>query len=135
MLLESLQNLVQTPTELSNYYVASHCSIAMMAACNEALIGVPSSTKSLNHLAQAIKLIQARLQTDEALSDSTIRAVLSLLILGQLRQQHANARIHFEGLQRMIELRGGLTRLQGNRPLLLKICKYALPWTFPTGVL
>lgn len=97
-----------------------------MAATNEALTGLPATLKTLQHYSTALRLVQDRLQSSEALSDSTLRAVISLVIQDQLRQQCVNARDHLEGLRKMIALRGGLSTLEGNRPLLLKICKYVL---------
>jgi hypothetical protein len=106
--------------------VASRCSIAMMDACNEFMLGQNArSLESLRYLSQALASINERLRGDEALSDSTLTLVLHMIIYQQLRCQMAEAQIHYAGLQRMIELRGGLSQLEGNAPLLLKICKCA----------
>lgn len=82
-----------------------------------------SSAKALYHLSQTFAQVKKRLESDDALSDSTIAIVMSLINQEQIRQQHSAAVVHVKGLQRMIELRGGLSQLEGNLPLVLKICK------------
>lgn len=95
-----------------------------MAACNEFFLGqVVSSPETLYHLSQTFALVQTRLTSDEALSDSTLGIILMLIIQEQVRNEHQKAEVHYEGLRKMIELRGGLCQLEGNLPLLLKICK------------
>lgn len=99
-----------------------------METCNEFFFsdGV-SSPKALYHLSQTFTLVNKRLQSDEALSDSTLGIVLLLIFQEQLRNAKLDSRIHYEGLRKMVELRGGLCQLEGNLPLLLKICKSVLP--------
>lgn len=82
-----------------------------------------SSAKALYHLSQTFAQVKKRLEGDDALSDSTIAIVMSLINQEQMRQQYSAAVVHVKGLQRMIELRGGLSQLEGNLPLVLKICK------------
>lgn len=83
-----------------------------------------SSPKALYHLSQTFSQVKKRLEGDNALSDSTIAIVMSLINQEQIRQQHAAAAVHVKGLEKLIELRGGLGQLEGNAPLVLKICKY-----------
>lgn len=95
-----------------------------MEACNEFFFGKnESSTLALSHLSKTLTLINRRLAGDEALSDSTIGIVLMLIIQGQIRKEHHQAEIHYEGLRKMVTLRGGLGQLENNLPLVLKICK------------
>ncbi|RYP84522.1 hypothetical protein DL769_001181 [Monosporascus sp. CRB-8-3] len=102
------------------------CSIALMQACNELFLGEgESSPKALYHLSQTFAQVRKRLQSPDALSDSTISTVLSLITLEQIRKDQPGAKIHIEGLRRMVELRGGLDKLEGNPPLLVKICNLA----------
>ncbi len=95
-----------------------------MQACNELFLGGGrSSPEALHYLAQTFAQVRRRLEGTESLSDSTIAIVLSLINQEQIRREHLGAKVHIEGLRRMVELRGGLDQLQGNLPLLLKVCK------------
>lgn len=95
-----------------------------MQACNEIFHGDgESSPKALYHLSQTFARVKKRLEGDNALSDSTIALVLSLVNQEQARQKHSAAAIHIKGLASIIKLRGGLGQLEGNVPLVLKVCK------------
>jgi hypothetical protein len=48
---------------------------------------------------------------------------MSLITQEQIRQQLSAATVHVKGLEKMVELRGGLSQLGQNVPLVLKICK------------
>lgn len=61
--------------------------------------------------------------SEDALSDSSLALVLTLVIQEQLRNQINDAEVHLRGLHRMIELRGGLDQLEGNSALVLKTVK------------
>lgn len=82
-----------------------------------------SSQKAMYHLSQTFTQVNKRLQGDDALSDSTITIVMSLINQEQIRQQLSAATVHVKGLEKIIELRGGLVQLEGNVSLVLKICK------------
>ncbi|KAJ4351475.1 uncharacterized protein N0V89_006818 [Didymosphaeria variabile] len=81
------------------------------------------------HLSNSLKYVRERLESKEALSDSTMGIVMSLITQEQCRQQHEAANIHMDGLAQMIELRGGLESLEGCLPVLLKACKTDLMFT------
>ncbi|RYP43306.1 hypothetical protein DL770_011743 [Monosporascus sp. CRB-9-2] len=132
--------LYQTPLEISLEQAKStwmpmmfadeatvHCSIALMQACNELFLGGgENSPKALYYLSQTFAQVRKRLQSPDALSDSTISTVLSLITQELIRKAQPGAKIHFAGLIRMVELRGGLDQLEKNPPLLVKICKYVV---------
>jgi hypothetical protein len=82
-----------------------------------------SSPEGLYHLSQTFTLVKGKLESDEALSDSTMSIVVMLIIQEQMRKGKWEAQVHYQGLLKMIELRGGLSQLEKNLPLLLKICK------------
>lgn len=104
--------------------VAYQCQLALMQASNEIFhCNGESSPKAMYHLSQTFAQVNKRLQGDDALSDSTIAIVMSLINQEQIRQHLSAAMIHVKGLEKMIELRGGLSQLEGNVPLVLKICK------------
>ena len=95
-----------------------------MRACNEVfLFGNENSPKALFYLSQTFALVRRRLSEDLALCDGTLAVVMSLVIQEQVRGEKDQAAVHFRGLKRMIELRGGLDQLSGNTELLLKACK------------
>jgi hypothetical protein len=98
-----------------------------MQACNELFLGDgEESPVAIQHLSNSLKYVRERLESKEALSDSTMGIVMSLITQEQCRQQHSAARVHMEGLAQMIELRGGLESLEGCPPVLLKACKYVI---------
>jgi hypothetical protein len=95
-----------------------------METCNEFFFGESvSSPEAMYHLSRTFALLKKRLKSDEALSDSTLGLILMLIIQEQIRKEHMQAKVHYEGLRKMVELRGGLCQLENNLPLLLKICK------------
>ncbi|OAG10003.1 uncharacterized protein CC84DRAFT_459240 [Paraphaeosphaeria sporulosa] len=103
---------------------AFYCNIALMQACNELFLGDgEKSPAAIYHLSNSLKYVRERLESEEALSDSTMGMVMSLITQEQCRQQHKAARIHMDGLAQMIKLRGGLESLEGCLPILLKACK------------
>ncbi|VUC25496.1 unnamed protein product [Clonostachys rosea] len=113
------------------------CNLAMMQTCNEIYLGHgDSSSKALYSLSRTVSHVKNRLESPGALSDSTITLVLSLISQEQLKKLDSRAKIHLDGLRRIIELRGGLKQLEGKAPLLLKVCKvdviFALQFGGPT---
>ena len=104
--------------------VAYHCNISLMQACNEMFLDYgETSPKAAYFLSRTYAHLQERLDSAEALSDSTIGIVVSLISQEQIRNGYPGSKIHIDGLKRMVQLRGGLGRLEDNRMLLLKICK------------
>lgn len=59
----------------------------------------------------------------DALSDAAIMIVVTLVSQELIRKGYGNLRVHLDGLQRMIQLRGGLLKLEGSVGLLMKLCK------------
>ncbi|KAJ5805923.1 uncharacterized protein N7503_003525 [Penicillium pulvis] len=110
------------------------CQLAMMQASNEIFhCNGESSTKAMYHLSQTFAQVNKRLQGDDALSDSTIAIVMTLVNQEQIRQHLSAAMVHVKGLEKMIELRGGLSQLEGNVPLVLKICKTDIIFALQQG--
>ncbi|KFY07907.1 hypothetical protein V492_06714 [Pseudogymnoascus sp. VKM F-4246] len=113
---------------------ATHCSIALMEACNGLFLGGNlNSSETLHHVSQTFVIIRKRLETDEALSDTTIGMVLMLILQEQVRNEDRAAEVHYEGLRKMVELRGGLGQLEQNPLLLLKICKVDIRYALQSG--
>jgi len=66
---------------------------------------------ALYHMSQTFRLIGQKLSSDEALSDSTIAVVTSTSVYDRLNGNPRKAMIHFEGVCRIIALRGGIGAL------------------------
>jgi hypothetical protein len=79
--------------------------------------------KAVHHLGCAVNLVNTRLGTAEALSDSNLAAVNFLVVHHLVREEHEQAQVHYRGLQKMVELRGGMARLAHDDVLALKLCK------------
>ncbi|KAJ4301484.1 hypothetical protein N0V90_003576 [Kalmusia sp. IMI 367209] len=87
------------------------------------------SPKAIYHLSNSLTYVRERLDSGEALSDSTMGIVMSLITQEQVRKKQKAAKIHMDGLAKMIELRGGLESLEGSLPVLLKACKTDIMFT------
>jgi hypothetical protein len=82
-----------------------------------------ASPDVLEHLSRAYRLTQRRLASPEAISDKAIAGVTILAIYQLVHGNVAVGLVHFDGLCRMIRLRGGLAKLmKHNRALAQK------PW-------
>ncbi|KAL7793963.1 hypothetical protein V8C43DRAFT_280773, partial [Trichoderma afarasin] len=103
---------------------AYHCNIALMQTCNEIYSdNGDSSPKALFHLSETFNYVTSLLAGPEALSDAAIMIVVTLVSQELIRKGYGNLRVHLDGLQRMIQLRGGLPKLEGSVGLLMKLCK------------
>ncbi|PNP47968.1 hypothetical protein THARTR1_10387 [Trichoderma harzianum] len=97
---------------------------ANQGACNEIYsANGNSSPKALFHLSQTFNHVTRLLAGPDALSDATIMIVVTLMNQELIRKGYGALRVHIDGLQRMIQLRGGLTKLEGSTALLMKLCK------------
>ncbi|UKZ73630.1 hypothetical protein TrVFT333_001278 [Trichoderma virens FT-333] len=103
---------------------AYYCNVALMQTCNEMYSdNGNSSPKALYHLSQTFNYVTRLLAGPDALSDSTIMIVVNLISQELIRKGYGDLQVHLNGLQKMIQLRGGLSKLEGNPALLLKVCK------------
>lgn len=80
------------------------------------------SQKGLYHLSQAVKLVNQTLDTPAALSLSNLIAVNLLILQAMLKGGMSTAAIHLAGMRRMLDLRGGLSRIEEDW-LAVKFCK------------
>lgn len=72
------------------------------------------SPEAMHRLSQAVTLVNLNLSTPEALPSSNISVVNILVVREMLRGNRESAEIHLMGLRKMIALRGGLKRLEGE---------------------
>ena len=104
--------------------IAYNCNVAMMKVCNEIFANDGfSSATALQYLSQTFHHVQALLHGEQALSDPTMMLLLSLIYQELLRDYRDAAMVHFDGLASIINLRRGLSGLENNKLLLLKIHK------------
>jgi hypothetical protein len=91
----------------------------------DALLGrQETSPQALQHLSNTYRCISENLQKDKIPSDPTIAAVLTMALHEDLRGQPGRSEVHIDALQRMVELRGGITQFGSNHVLIHKICRY-----------
>jgi hypothetical protein len=81
----------------------------------------PAST--VYHLNQALSLVNHNLNTPEGLCNTNISVVNFMIVHALLRGDRNTAQVHMGGLQKMLELRGGLSKVENDHMLMLKICK------------
>ncbi|KAI1756229.1 hypothetical protein F4782DRAFT_485328 [Xylaria castorea] len=96
-----------------------HSVVAMSVT---AAISLPvtrqETTEALCHLSRSLRLVNQRLAGEQelALSDSTLGAIIVMTQLERLLGYHRHALIHFEGLQKIIALRGGIATIMLDSP-------------------
>ncbi|KAK7229755.1 hypothetical protein V2G26_001925 [Clonostachys chloroleuca] len=110
-----------------------HCSLALMAILNSFVFGrEPVSWEAAYHLGHAVALVNEKLDTPDALSNSNLAVVNFLVIRDIFKEDEASAKIHLRGLQKMLELRGGLCMVE-DRTLALKIAKTDIDFALHYG--
>lgn len=88
----------------------------------------------MHHLSQTFRLINKRLSENDAVSDSTIAVVVILAQHERLRGHHGEGLVHFSGLERMVQLRGGVIALSRYLPgLTQKMFKVDLEYALHQG--
>jgi hypothetical protein len=101
-------------------------SLLSTIALHAYVFGKGTMDAILYHRAEAIAAVNAAILTPEGISDANIGAVFNLLTVEEslllpgfeLNEDHAaQLKIHKTGLQRMVQLRGGLRAIKTNRIL------------------
>lgn len=99
----------------------------MAEVCVDVMFGRKETAPStLRHLSNTYRCIRRNLEAHGAPPDSTVAAVMSLAIFEDLNGQPFRSKVHINALQRMVELRGGLTEFgatPARRMLIHKICR------------
>lgn len=83
-----------------------------------------SRTTALAHFVKALGILRQRLSSSDnglSTSDSTILVVIGLTMAATSFSDFDTARHHLKGLHKIVMLRGGVSGLNGNRPLQIKI--------------
>jgi len=86
--------------------------------------GQKEGPSAINHLFQTIRILNVRLQNPlQGTSDSTIAAVALLALTEQSSENRASWRTHMGGIQRMIEMRRGMTSFERSPILHDTLCR------------
>jgi hypothetical protein len=98
--------------------------MALMGTLNRYFFGRDVVNSDIvSHLTQAVVLVNQSLDTHEATCDANIYVVNFMVVHELLSGAKDRALVHLRGLQKMIELRGGIVDLEPNLKLLAKVCK------------
>ena len=98
-----------------------HCALAVSTRSTVHSVRQEASPQELRHAVTAYHLVNVRLSGDLALSDETIAVVVALTIYERLQKKYHNSMLHFQGLSRMVELRGGISQLTHNPGIVQKL--------------
>ncbi|KFY90540.1 hypothetical protein V500_05144 [Pseudogymnoascus sp. VKM F-4518 (FW-2643)] len=112
-----------------------HCAIATSVTARNGLIGEKDDPNEvIRHLSQTFRLVNERLSRNDAVSDATIAVVVIMAQHERLRGNHREGLVHVGGLERMVQLRGGVTALSRYRPgLTQKMFKVDLEYALHQG--
>ncbi|KFY93114.1 hypothetical protein V498_04558 [Pseudogymnoascus sp. VKM F-4517 (FW-2822)] len=112
-----------------------HCAIATSVTVRNGLVVEKEDPKeAMRHLSQTFRLINERLSGNDAVSDATIAVVVILAQHERLRGHHREGLVHVGGLERMVQLRGGVKALSRYRPgLTQKMFKVDLEYALHQG--
>lgn len=112
-----------------------HCAIATSVTARNGLVVEKDDPKmAVAHLLQTFRLINERLSGNDAVSDATIAVVVILAQNDRLHSRHREGLVHLRGLERMVQLRGGVMALSSYRPgLTQKMFKVDLEYALHQG--
>ena len=112
-----------------------HCAIATsVTARNGLIVEKDDPNEAMRHLSQTFRLVNERLSGNDAVSDATIAVVVILAQHERLRGNHREGLVHVGGLERMVQLRRGVTALSRYRPgLTQKMFKVDLEYALHQG--
>ncbi|KAF7865185.1 hypothetical protein EAF04_006162 [Stromatinia cepivora] len=90
-----------------------HCGVAVsVTALNNHVVNQEDPKTAMHHLSRAFRLINDKLSGNDAVADNTIAAVLTMSHYYRLQGQYRQGLLHLQGLERMVEMRGGITSLE-----------------------
>ena len=112
-----------------------HCAIAASVTARNGLVVEKDDPKeAMRHLSQTFRLINERLSGNDAVSDATIAVVVILAQHERLRGHYREGLVHVGGMERMVQLRGGVVALSRYRPgLTQKMFKVDLEYALHQG--
>ncbi|KFY40147.1 hypothetical protein V494_03620 [Pseudogymnoascus sp. VKM F-4513 (FW-928)] len=112
-----------------------HCAIAASVTARNGLVTEKDDPNEvLRHLSQSFRLINERLSGNNPVSDETIAVVVILAQHERIRGHYGEGLVHISGLERMVQLRGGVRALSKYRPgLTQKLFKVDLAYALHQG--
>ncbi|KAJ5808520.1 hypothetical protein N7474_009789 [Penicillium riverlandense] len=114
-----------------------HCAMAMaITALNSLVVQSEDPADAMRHLALSLRMVNQRLVSPhDALSDTTIAVVIMLSHYERHQGHMRQGQVHFDGLLRMVELRGGITYLAKTKPsIALKLYITDLDYALQLGI-
>ena len=89
------------------------------------------SRRARFHYAQTLQILQARLNefdqtsviSDSAICDSTIMVVITLAATAELTEDFVAVTNHIKGLEKIVNLRGGVRALNTHNNIQVKVCR------------
>ncbi|KAF3220783.1 hypothetical protein TWF679_008973 [Orbilia oligospora] len=112
-----------------------HCILAMAQAFSDWLQGGEGeSIKVMRYLANTYRCVNEKLKKEGTPDDATIAVVMSITMHNNLLRAPGGAKVHLNALQRMVELRGGLSSFP-TVLLLHKICRTDIEFSLQSGSL
>jgi hypothetical protein len=104
------------------YTLDFHCNVAISLVMEDFAQSYSDiSREALYCISNTYHLVTERLSSNGALSDPTLAVVTALVHYECLSGHFQRGRIHFNGLQKLVQLRGGITKLQSNPDITYKI--------------
>lgn len=107
-----------------------HSALFSIEAYFDMFLKREQSSLTQYHFSKTLRLLQERLNAPhnpKTISDPTIMVVITLGLTAELIGDRLAAENHMEGLRRIVELRGGLDKLDEDNPRLpAKICRYGI---------
>ena len=90
--------------------------------------------KTMFHLQEAISMLRIKMQSEDVYQDETVlRIVINLTLLAAVYGDWVAAAAHFEGLHRIIHLRGDMAFLKERPALHFKLDRIDLAWSLSSG--
>lgn len=123
------------------YMISDECCLHSMMFSVQAFTkgALPNQLSRLArlHYAKTLQLLQARLnETDQtfATSDSTIMVVFVLASVAELMEDFATVANHIKGLEKIVNLRGGVRALNTHNNIQVKVCRCVLAYCSPISL-
>ncbi|TGO28341.1 hypothetical protein BPAE_0029g00720 [Botrytis paeoniae] len=112
-----------------------HCGVAVsVTALNNLVLNQENPKIAMHHLSLAFRLINEKLSGNEAVADTTIAVVLTMSHYYRLQGQFSQGLVHLQGLERMVEMRGGISNLKREQyTLAQKILRADLEYSLHSG--
>jgi hypothetical protein len=88
-----------------------------IAALNSLVMQPEDPADAMRHIACSLRIVNQRLVSPhDALSDTTLAVVMMLSHYERHQGHLRQGQVHFDGLLRIVELRGGIAHLAKSKP-------------------